>query len=93
LGWCYKRTGRLSQAIEALRTAVSAEPGEALLHYNLACYWSLAGDKRLSLRYLARSLAIDPSYRLLIDGETDFDPIRSDPEFQKLCQGKREVRR
>jgi tetratricopeptide (TPR) repeat protein len=88
LGWCYKRTGRLSQAIEALRTAVSVRPDEALLHYNLACYWSLAGNRRLALRYLSQSLAIDPSYRLLIDGETDFAPLRSDPEFRKLCQRK-----
>jgi Flp pilus assembly protein TadD len=89
LGWCYKRTGQLSQAIEALRTAVSVSPNEALLHYNLACYWSLAGNRRLALRYLSHALAIDPSYRLLIDGETDFDPIRPDPEFRKLCQGQK----
>jgi tetratricopeptide (TPR) repeat protein len=89
LGWCFKRTGQLSQAIEALETAVSVKPEEALLHYNLACYWSLAGNKRLALRYLSRSLAIDPDYRLLIEGETDFDPIREDPEFRSVWQMKK----
>jgi Flp pilus assembly protein TadD len=87
LGWCYKRTGQLGLAIESLETALVAEPTEALLHYNLACYWSLAGDKRRCLRYLARSLALDPGYRRLIDDEPDFDPLRSDPEFQALCEG------
>jgi len=87
LGWCYKRTGQLALAIESLESALASEPAEALLHYNLACYWALAGDKQRSLQYLSRSLAIDPEYRTLVDEESDFDPIRSDPEFRALCQG------
>ena len=46
LGWCYKRTHRLAQAIDALGRAVRHNPDEALLHYNLSCYWSLAGNAR-----------------------------------------------
>src|ERR1700754_4671286 len=40
LGWCCKRSGRLDEAINALEHAVRIEPGEAILHYNLSCYWS-----------------------------------------------------
>src|ERR1700681_3380268 len=40
LGWCYKRTHRLAQAIDALARALRHNPEEALLHYNLSCYWS-----------------------------------------------------
>ena len=88
LAWCYKRTGHLELAIESLETALTAEPSEALLHYNLACYWSLAGDKQRTLQYLAQSLAVDPRYRRLIADESDFDPFRDDPGFQRVCQGK-----
>lgn len=87
LGWCYKRVGRLDLAIEALETAQSVDPDEALVHYNLACYWSLAGGKRQALEYLEHALALDPQYRHLIDHESDFDPIRADPDFQALCEG------
>ena len=87
LGWCYKRTGQLGLAIESLEAALGTEPDEALLHYNLACYWSLAGNKRHTLAYLSRSLAIEPAYCELIEDEPDFDPFRSDPEFQALCHG------
>jgi Flp pilus assembly protein TadD len=85
LGWCYKRTGQLDLAIEALEQAVLIEPEEALLRYNLACYLSLASQKRRALRYLAQALAIDPEYRSLIDAEPDFDRLRADPEFQTIC--------
>lgn len=84
LGWCYKRIGRLDRAIESIEKALGADPKEAMLHYNLACYLSLAGDKGKALEHLSRALAIDPDYRNLIDGESDFDPIRSDRDFQAL---------
>ena len=84
LGWCYKRVGRLDRAIEAIERALSADPKDAMLHYNLACYLSLARDKGKALAHLSKALAIDPDYRSLIDGESDFDPLRSDPDFQAL---------
>ena len=54
LGWCQKRVGRIDLAIEALEEALAAQPDDALIHYNLACYWSLAHNKRQALIYPAR---------------------------------------
>ena len=85
LGWCYKRTGRLDLAIDALEQASIIEPEQGLLRYNLACYLSLAGRKQRALRHLSRALAIDPAYRRLVETESDFDPLRADPEFQAIC--------
>ncbi len=87
LGWCHKRTGRVDLAIEALETALAADGDEPLLRYNLACYWSVAGDKQKALRYLEQALALDANYRLLVAHEPDFDSIRSFPDFQALVQG------
>jgi tetratricopeptide (TPR) repeat protein len=85
LAWCYKRTDRLQLAIDAMQRALDVAPSNALLHYNLACYWSLAGQRDEALRSLSRSLEMDPDFRTLIDDETDFDPLRRDPDFQALC--------
>jgi Flp pilus assembly protein TadD len=84
LGWCYKRTGRIDLAIEAMFSALAADPNEALLHYNLACYLSVGGEKNRALGHLSLALSLDPEYRRLIDEERDFDPIRADPDFQAL---------
>jgi tetratricopeptide (TPR) repeat protein len=84
LAWCYKRTDRLSDAIEAIERAIEIEPLEAILHYNLACYWSLARNRSASLRSLAQAFEIDSAYRDMIDDESDFDNLRHDPDFQAL---------
>ena len=85
LGWCYKRTDDIPNAIFALEQAVEIEPGEAVLHYNLACYWSLSRDRRKALRCLARALNIDGNFREFIPTETDFDPLRNDPLFRNIA--------
>lgn len=84
LGWCYKRVGCLDKAIEALERARRAGRQEAIVHYNLACYWSLAGDADRALQFLATSFDMDPRYRELVADESDFDPIRELPDFQAL---------
>ena len=84
LGWCYKRTDRLDLAIEALQKGLEIEPGQPILHYNLACYWSLAGSKDQALQCLSEALRRDPDYREMISDEHDFDSLRADPDFQAL---------
>ena len=87
LGWCYKRTHRLAQAIDALERAARHHPKEGLLRYNLACYWSLAGKAAKALEQLAEALKLEPELRYLVAAETDFDGLRDDPSFQELVAG------
>jgi Flp pilus assembly protein TadD len=89
LGWCHKRTGRIDLAIGALDAALAADGDDPLIRYNLACYHSVAGDKRSALTYLEQALNLDPNYRLLIDHESDFDSLRGDSDFQAVCEGAR----
>jgi tetratricopeptide (TPR) repeat protein len=87
LGWCYKRTHRLAQAIDALDRALRHNPEEALLRYNLSCYWSLAGNAAKSLDELAAALDLDPGLRSRIADEVDFDALRGNPDFERLTVG------
>lgn len=85
LAWCYKRTGQLAKAIESLEHALVVDPSEGVLHYNLACYWSLARNRSRALRYLAQALEIDGNFRDMIADEPDFNSLRHDPEFIALA--------
>jgi tetratricopeptide (TPR) repeat protein len=84
LGWCYKRLDRIDSAIQALEDALAVCPDEAIIHYNLACYWSLANNVPLALVYLSQSFDLDPKYRDIVAEEVDFDPLRNHPEFVAL---------
>jgi tetratricopeptide (TPR) repeat protein len=87
LGWCYKRTNRLAQAIDALDRARRHDPENPLLHYNLACYWSLAGNTSRALDELVSALDLDPNLRSMIADEPDFQKLRGIPEFDRLLVG------
>lgn len=84
IGWCQKRNGRLDLAIEALQQAAEIDSQQAIISYNLACYWCLANNKRQALEHLARAFDLDPNYRDLVPNEHDFDGLRSDRDFQSL---------
>ena len=84
LGWCYKRTGQIGKAIESLERALLVDSSEAILHYNLACYWSLVRNHPTAIQYLSRALEINGNFRDLVADEPDFDSIRNDAEFVAL---------
>lgn len=88
LGWCYKRTNRLAQAIDSLEQALREHPREALIHYNLACYWSLAGTAHKAIDALSTALELDDELRRLIPLEADFDRLRGNPDFQRVALGR-----
>lgn len=87
LAWCYKRVGKVDHAIDALERAIDVEPGNAILHYNLACYWSLARHPRMALHHLANALDIDGNFRDFVHDEPDFDPLRHNPAFKNMTIG------
>ena len=70
--------------VQPLEEALAIDASQAIVYYNLACYWSLAGNSKLALQYLSQSFDIDPGYRQLVADEKDFDPIRNLPDFQAL---------
>lgn len=82
IAWCQKRLDRLPLAIETMEEARRIHPDEPIVNYNLACYFALAGNKPRALECLGRSLRMDPDLVLLLDTESDFDSLRSDPDFR-----------
>lgn len=84
--WCLKRLSRLDEAIQTLRIASNHHPREALIQYNLACYFALRHDKDRCLSYLGIALRLGPEFVELIDDESDFDSIRDDSDFVSLVE-------
>lgn len=64
-------------------------PDSAGLHYNYACFATLAGDTGdETFEHLRRSVELHPSFREQARRDDDFAAVRDDPRFeQALDQG------
>ena len=84
VAWCHKRTDALASSITAMKQAIDCEPDNAIAHYNLACYLALDGQVQPCVNRLADALKLEPQFRVYVNDESDFDPVRDHPDFQSL---------
>ena len=76
--------GAYAEAAEQGRALIAAHPGQGRLSYNPACCESLAGQPEDAIEHLRQAIAIWDGCRDMARGDTDFDPIRSEPAFLEL---------
>ena len=78
-GVVYIALGKFNKAEEDLKKAVSIEPANAGIHYNLSCVYALTNKL---------DLAIDSLDAALKNGFNNADRLRSDPDLQSLRKTK-----
>lgn len=78
------RLGAQDQALEHFKTADAAQPDYPPTLYGFASYYAIRGDAKQAASYLKRAIALYPKIKNWPSDDSDFDPIRSDAEFQKL---------
>jgi hypothetical protein len=77
--------GEYAQAVVEGRTLLETYPDDARLLYNVACCESLSGQTEDAIEHLRLAIGRYPDeIRPLAAGDSDFDPIREEPEFKKL---------
>jgi hypothetical protein len=81
------REQRYGEAADVLREATSRHPDSAGLHYNMACFDSMAGAGiETVVAALARSIELYPGFRDFAREDSDFEPVREDPSFRALLE-------
>ena len=55
-----------------------------ILRYNLACHYSLCGDKERAVSILSESLMLNPSLTEWSKEDPDFKPIRDEPGYKAI---------
>jgi mannose-6-phosphate isomerase-like protein (cupin superfamily) len=76
--------GDYAGAADKGREVIEAHPEYAGPLYNLACCESLAGRTDDAIEHLGRAIESSDRFRQFAKGDSDFDPIRSDPRFAEL---------
>ena len=75
---------------EAVAAKLSGPDASALQHgtarYNLACYYSTTGRHEKALALLAEAFSLRPDLLEYAKQDTDMDPLRERPDFQKLVR-------
>ena len=85
--WPLYERGEYAEVADRLRDVVDAHPQYPLLFYNLACCESMIGRTTDAIDHLRRAIEMSERFRPLAQEDSDFDPIRDDPTFQKLTTG------
>src|SRR5688500_14381800 len=76
--------GEYVAAQEMLERALKREPEAAHIHYGLAATRARLGSIDLALESLQRALAIQPNLRVRAQHDHDLNPLRNDPDFDRL---------
>ena len=72
-------------AVAELSELHGEHPEDAAILYNLACAESLSGRRDDALEHLRGAVELDASFAELAADDSDFDPIRDDPEFSPIA--------
>ncbi|WP_293126343.1 tetratricopeptide repeat protein [Microcoleus sp. bin38.metabat.b11b12b14.051] len=82
------KLGRWEEAIASYDKVLEFKPDDPDAFYNKACCYALSGQVDSSIQNLQRAIALNPhKYREVAKTDSDFDKVRSHPEFQALIQG------
>lgn len=74
------------EAIQWIERAISIDPNETALLYNVACFYSRIGMEDLALDYFEKTIESGFSASEWIEIDTDLDPIRNHPRFQEALK-------
>lgn len=86
LGEAYTRKGLYAEGLEVDRRLSALRPGDPIVHYNLACSYSLTRRKKEAVESLERSIEL--GYRDLahLAKDSDLAYLRGDRSFHRLVQ-------
>ena len=78
---------RYADALDAVRRALEHVPDHAGLHYNYACFATLAGDAGDDVfAHLRRAVELFPRFREDARRDDDFAAVRDDPRFEQALE-------
>jgi mannose-6-phosphate isomerase-like protein (cupin superfamily) len=78
---------RYGDALEAVRAGLQRTPDHPGLHFNYACFATLAGDTSdETFSHLRRSVELVPRFREQARRDDDFAAVRDDPRFEEALR-------
>ncbi|MFC2025733.1 ClbS/DfsB family four-helix bundle protein [Chloroflexota bacterium] len=93
ISWFLQNRGDLHEAGELTGEMARAMAGldddpvwQGSTIYNMACYYSLMGDKARAITELSKALKLNPELKEWSKEDQDLDPIREEPDFLAIYE-------
>jgi tetratricopeptide (TPR) repeat protein len=85
------RDKRYEESAEVYQKILQINPDDMIALYNIACAYSLMGDKEKALQYLTKS--IDAGYMDFehMEHDSDLDSIRQESQYKEIMSAKDEL--
>ena len=78
---------RYADALEAVRAGLERMPDNPGLHYNYACFATLAGETGdETFSHLRRAVELFPAFREQARNDDDLNAVRDDPRFEEALR-------
>lgn len=82
----YTRGGEYKKGLELDLKICRLSKEDPVAHYNLACSYSLVGDKEKALETLEHAIGLGYSDAAHMKKDPDLKPLHQEPMFQKLLK-------
>jgi tetratricopeptide (TPR) repeat protein len=80
----HSRLGDRQEGLTSAERALDADPEDAAVLYNVACFYALEGEPDSALACLERAATAGFAHPEWIEHDPDLDSIRDDPRFRAL---------
>lgn len=81
---CLLMLGDEERGLEWADRAAATDPDDATVHYNLACFYSLAEKAERALDHLHEALDLGYAQREWIENDADLDSLRDHPSYARV---------
>lgn len=86
LSTAYLKGGKYIDALKVIRDLEKRQPQNPLVHYNLACYYSLVEETVSALKSLQQAVKLGFKSKQQIQTDSDLKNLRNDKSFQGWFQ-------
>ena len=80
--------GRREEAVREGANALELSPGDSVMLYNGACLYAQLGEKQKAIDTLRQAIEAGVENYGWMKNDTDLDPLRDDPAFLELMEGR-----
>ena len=86
LGNAYTKKGLFKEGLEIDLRLIRLKPDDPIVHYNLACSYSLLGEIDKSLESLKKAVLLGYDDFLYLMKDKDLEELRKDARFNKFME-------